>query len=307
MRIIVTGGAGFIGSHIVDTLIEHGHHVAIIDDFSSGLQRNVNRKATLFRLSVLDEEAISSIVSWFNADVICHQAAQPSLRRSIEEPEYDAKVNIIGTINVLNAAIEMNCKVVFASTSAVYDPSGWTPYQEDDDLAPNLPYGIAKMASEFYIKNSGQPFTILRYGNVYGERQVPVGENQLIPRCIRHILYGDDFVINGDGLQKRDFIYVGDIARANLLAIEGKLESGIYNCATNSANTVQTVCGFIRDNINKDHMFEFGDAKHGEVKESYLATKKLNEALSGKWRATNLFEGLELTIDWWLKNKELLK
>jgi UDP-glucose 4-epimerase len=147
-------------------------------------------------------------------DAICHQAAQPSLRRSIDDPAHDALVNIVGTINVIQAAKACGAHVVFASTSAVYDPAGGA-FTEDSPIRPNLPYGIAKATAEQYLQHSGISHTILRYGNVYGPRQIQVGENQLIPHCLAHILDGKPFVINGDGEQTRDFVYVEDIARAN--------------------------------------------------------------------------------------------
>jgi UDP-glucose 4-epimerase len=227
MRVLVTGGAGFIGSHIVDALLLRGHEVWVLDNFSSGHYANFDPPGAHVLLKDIVEFGPDDLSPF---DAICHQAAQPSLRRSIDDPAHDALVNIIGTINVIQAAKAYGAHVVFASTSAVYDPAGGA-FTEDSPIRPNLPYGIAKATAEQYLRHSGISHTILRYGNVYGPRQVQVGENQLIPHCLAHILDGKPFVINGDGEQTRDFVYVEDIARANVLATEGRV-NGTFNCAS---------------------------------------------------------------------------
>lgn len=298
MRVLVTGGAGFVGSHIVDMLIAHGHDVCVLDNFSSGHMLNLNDVGVnIFERDVRDAVAVMDITDRFQPDAICHQAAQPSLRKSIDDPAHDASVNIIGTLNVIQAATTCGAHVVFASTSAVYDPAGGT-FTEDSPIMPNLPYGIAKATAETYLRNSGVPHTILRYGNVYGPRQVQVGENQLVPHCLAHILDGRPFRINGDGKQTRDFVYVEDIARANVLAIEGKVQ-GTFNCGRGQPITVRTMCEALATLCTPwQGEFAYGPAKGGEARHVSLDSSKSGEHL-GWWAEANLMGSLKRTIAWW--------
>lgn len=303
MRILVTGGAGFIGSHIVDALLERGHEVAVLDNLSSGGGVNVPHHVELFTCDVMEhygESSVLGLVEMFRPDAICHQAAQPSLRKSIDDPARDAEVNIIGTINVIEAGRLYNAHVVFASTSAVYDPAGGF-FSEDSPLLPNLPYGIAKAAAEQYLRHSGLSHTILRYGNVYGPRQVPVGENQLIPHALAHIVDGAPFVINGDGVQSRDWVYVADIARANVRALEGKVQ-GTYNCGTGDDVAVNTICGLLKELTDWPGEWQHGPAKAGEARYVALDSKRARGALG--WRAATLLHvGLKQTIEAWQQER----
>jgi UDP-glucose 4-epimerase len=296
MRVLVTGGAGFIGSHIVDALLLRGHDVWAADDLSSGQKINIPA-ARLWACDITYGDGFLTTVETICPDVICHQAAQPSLRRSIDDPAHDALVNIVGTINVLQAAKACGAHVVFASTSAVYDPAGGA-FTEDSPIRPNLPYGIAKATAEQYLRHSGISHTILRYGNVYGPRQVQVGENQLIPHCLAHILDGQPFVINGDGEQTRDFVYVEDIARANVLVIEGRVQ-GVFNCGTGRGISVARVCGEIAALAGKHTVgFAHGPANPGEARYVTLDSRRAAGVLG--WRAgTTLIDGLREAIAWW--------
>lgn len=305
-KVLITGGAGFIGSHIVDACIVRGYDVQVIDDFSSGKPENVPGISVVSHKIEWTNQIVSFVMS-YKPDVICHQAAQPSLRRSIDDPVFDAEVNILGTLNVIKSAKRVGAHLIFASTSAVYDPNGELPYRESDCVKPHLPYGIAKATAERYIQDSGVSYTILRYGNVYGPRQIPVGENQLIPHCFNNFIYHDPFVINGDGMQTRDFVYVGDIAIANLMAMDKKPQ-GIFNCATGIPKSVNDVCESIlamfyfegEDNIDRENMklrFEYGPAKDGEVKHSLLDSSKAFETFG--WKANvSLEDGLRKTYEW---------
>lgn len=301
MRVLVAGGAGFIGSHIAALLIERGHDVLIMDDYSSGRKENLPPDARVFMPGSITyrndwqgmtTSAIDTAVSSFHPDAICHQAAQPSLRRSIDDPAHDATVNIIGTINVLRAALKHGSHVVFASTSAVYNPHGGV-FDEDSPIMPNLPYGIAKAAAENYIRASGVSATILRYGNVYGPRQVQVGENQLVPHALAHLKDGKPFQIHGDGDQTRDFVYVEDIARANVYALEERAR-GTYNAGTGRGVSVNQICAL----LDPAHDWQHGPRKAGEARHVALESSTAAQALG--WRAEiGLAEGLRRTADAW--------
>lgn len=297
MKVLVTGGAGFIGSHIVDALLERGHEVAVLDIVrpqppTEWWPCDISKKFA--------SVTIHSVVDAWHPDAICHQAAQPSLRKSIDDPMHDALINIVGTINVIEVARLHSAHVVFASTSAVYGPAGGF-FTEDSPLMPNLPYGIAKAAAETYLRHSGLSHTILRYGNVYGPRQVPVGENQLVPHALAHIFDGAPFVINGDGVQSRDWVYVADIARANVRALEGKVQ-GTYNCGTGDDVTVNTVCGLLKELTDWPGTWQHGEAKAGEARYVVLDSSAARKALG--WRAATLLHvGLKQTIAAWQQER----
>jgi UDP-glucose 4-epimerase len=296
-RILISGGAGFVGSHIADLAVFLGWKVAILDNLSTGKESNLNPSATFFRSSITDYPSLKSIVDIVRPDVICHQAAQPSLRTSLEKPAFDAQTNIIGTINVIEAAKEVGAHVILASTSAVYDATGNLPYLEDDDISPHLPYGISKAAAEMYVINSGISATVLRYGNAYGPRQLEVGENQLVPHCVHHLLHKTPFKINGDGMRSRDLIYVGDVARANMMVAEAKPQ-GVYNIANGVSFTINEVCAALAYHCRKpDYKFEYGEAKAGEAEHTLLHPGKAFETFG--WKAeTKLEDGLRRVVEW---------
>jgi UDP-glucose 4-epimerase len=293
MRVLVTGGAGFIGSHIVDALLLRGHEVHILDDLSSGRSDNAPMGAYWYAADVSKWDDLRATRSF---DAICHQAAQPSLRRSLDDPAHDALINIVGTLNVIRAARTCGAHVVFASTSAVYADSPHA-INEHSLKGPQTPYGLAKLTAERYLELSGIPYTVLRYGNVYGPRQVQVGENQLVPHCLAHLLDGTPFTIHGDGQQTRDFVYVGDIARANVLAIEGRVQ-GTFNCGTGHGTSVSEVCAILANLTDKPRAFRLGAAKAGEARHVALDSSRARDGLN--WTAqTPLTAGLRETVAWW--------
>lgn len=331
MKVLVTGGAGFIGSHIVDQLLLRGHEVLVMDDMSSGRKENLSGEypqlshwmpgSITYRSEPFHDHptrtAIDVAAQSFQPDVVCHQAAQPSLRRSIDDPAHDATVNIIGTLNVIAAAKSCGAHIVFASTSAVYATTGaayawhpafvsevtdtvmmrYGPLSEDSPLGPTTPYGLAKLTAERYIEMLSPSHTILRYGNVYGPRQRQVGENQLIPHCLAYLLDGKPFTIHGDGQQTRDFVYVGDIARANVQAIEGKVQ-GVFNAGTGKGTSVNEVCGQLRVLVDIDRPVMYGPAKAGEARHVALDSTRAKQQLG--WEAeTRLAAGLRETVAWW--------
>jgi UDP-glucose 4-epimerase len=295
--VLVTGGAGFIGSHIVDALLLRGHEVVVADDMSSGRIENIPA-VRRWACNIARDEFFATVEGG-GFDAICHQAAQPSLRRSLDDPAHDAAVNIVGTLNVIVAAKACGAHVVFASTSAVYDTANqeWPPFREDDDTIPVTPYGLAKLTAERYLELSGISHTILRYGNVYGPRQVQVGENQLVPHCLAHLLDGAPFVIHGDGQQTRDFVYVGDIARANVLAIEGRVQ-GTFNVGTGNGTSVSEVCAILANLCDKPRAFRLGAAKAGEARHVALDSSRARDVLGWVAQAP-LTAGLRETVAWW--------
>ena len=298
MRIMVTGGAGFIGSHIVDALIADGHSVLIVDDFSTGRRENLNKEAAFGLIDITRFEDLETFVGYFRPTHICHQAAQASLLRSEQHPDLDAHINILGTLNVIKLAQEFNARVVMASTSAVYAPSrDWVT--EESPCAPNRPYGISKYAAERYLEWSGLSYAILRYGNVYGPRQRPVGENQLIPRALDHLLLDKPFQVYGSGLNSRDFVYVGDIARANLMALQSD-KCGIFNAGTGITTCVNTVLSDLLRLTDQTYnrTFEHVEGKRGEPEYVNLCHWKSRDVL-GWMEETPLEKGLEKTIAWY--------
>ena len=304
MRVIVTGGAGFIGSHIVDALVAAGHTVWVCDDLSSGKMDNINPSARFEQCDIADPIQFLSFCGELHFDAICHQAAQSSLLRSVEEPDLDARVNILGTINVIQAARRAGARIVMASTSAVYaDFPQLQPYQEDGMLNPTRPYGIAKMAAEYYVRASGLRYTILRYGNVYGPRQVPVGENQLVPRALDYIYKGAPFVVNGDGEQTRDFVYVKDISEANVKAIESGV-TGIFNAGSGKQHSVNEVLVILKELTHFAGEFRHGPGKPNEPRRVLLDSTRAHRGL-GWWATIELFYGLLWTTQWYREKNRI--
>jgi UDP-glucose 4-epimerase len=228
MKILVTGGAGFIGSHIVDALLAAGHVVAVLDDLSSGSRDNLPPGVPLHVADIVDAAAVGRAVAAEKPDAICHQAAQMSVSRSVREPLFDAQVNCIGLINVLDAAVRQGCgRFVFASSGGVLYGDVTTPAPESTPANPVSPYGITKWVGErylkFYAEEHGLAAVALRYSNVYGPRQNPHGEAGVVAIFCKKLLAGEPATINGDGRYVRDYVYGPDVARANLIAITADL------------------------------------------------------------------------------------
>jgi len=273
--------------------------VMVIDDLSSGHPENINPAAEFHLTDIL---YMREWVMHFKPSAIIHLAAQPSLRKSIDDPVEDATVNILGTLAAIEAAKAVGAYVVMASTSAVYDSSGKPPHRETDRVAPNLPYGIAKAAAEAYLLNSGLSCAALRYGNFYGPRQRKVGENQLVPHCLGYLLRGEPFIINGDGFKTRDFVYVGDIARANVLAAEQRIP-GVYNCGTGNETHVGMICNELARLTESLPVFQHGPEKPGEARHVRLDSSKA----ASWWKAeTSITEGLRRTVAHELQQRDAI-
>lgn len=304
-RILVTGGCGFIGGHVVDALLRHNHCVMVIDNLSSGgiKSQPLPRSDLWFReWDILDLRLMDVIFHNFEPECVVHLAAQPSLQTSWKAADFDAQTNIIGTINLLGLCQRYKVKrFVFASTSAVYAPKTRMPYVENDPIGPQTPYGVSKAAAEYYIQISGLSYAILRLGNVYGPGQVPLGENQLIPRALAHIYQGEPFVINGDGEQRRDFVYVKDVAKAFVQASEQQV-SGIYNIACGKSTPIKRIVAALWSLADFPKQPQHGSEKPGELRDvclyNYLARVVLG------WKPMiPLARGLQETLEAWPKEQ----
>lgn len=299
MKVLVTGGAGFIGSHVTNRLIDAGAEVVVLDNLSSGTRESVHPRARLCEADICGE-GIRTLFDQERFDCVDHQAAQMNVRRSVDEPVFDARVNILGSLNLLQAAVATGVKkFVFASTGgAIYGEQLTFPADETHQTCPMSPYGIAKLAVEkyliFYEQVYGLPYTALRYANVYGPRQDPHGEAGVVAIFSQRLLAHEPAIINGDGEQTRDFIYVEDVVRANVLAVTTDLR-GIYNVGTGIETSVNVLYAYLAKHTGSTQRPRHGPSKAGEQQRSVLDNRKLQAAT--KWTPTvSLDEGLRHTV-----------
>jgi UDP-glucose 4-epimerase len=301
MRVVITGGAGFIGSNIADAFVARGDEVLVLDDLSTGREANVPRAARLEQRDIRSPEAGRALVA-FRPDVLCHLAAQLDVRVSVADPCHDADVNVVGTLRLLEACREAGTRrVLFASTGgAIYGEQDVFPCDETHPTRPISPYGCAKLAVEHYLHCYSAMYgfraTCLRYANVYGPRQSPHGEAGVVAIFARKLLSGVVPVINGDGSQTRDFVYVGDVVRANILALEKEL-SGAYNVGTGVETSVITLYDSIRRAAGSDVAAKHAPAKLGEQMRSSLDASALERATGFRPRTT-LDEGIRATVEY---------
>jgi len=318
MRVLVTGGAGFIGSHIVDAYVAAGHEVWVIDDLSRGKPENVNRAAGFRRMDLRSPE-LPGFLRQHRFDCINHHAAQIDVRVSVADPVRDATVNVLGSLNLLEAA--RVCKVprlIFASTGgAIYGEQRQFPAAEEHPTAPLSPYGVAKLSVEHYLDYYRQVHglhpVVLRYANVYGPRQDPAGEAGVVAIFCDRVLRQQRLIVYGDGEQTRDYVYVGDVARANLLALQcephgnrnnGKAASqsgdggGLaFNISTGIETSVNALVATLFVAADADSALTYQPARPGEQRRSVIAPGRAERALG--WRATtSLAEGLAKTLAW---------
>ena len=299
MKIVVTGGAGFIASHIVDAYVHRGHEVSIIDDFSTGQKRNVNPSAKVFDLDIANPKA-AQLIRELKPDVLNHHAAQMDVRRSVADPGFDARINIIGFVNLLEGCKDAGVrKVIFSSSGgAVYGDREPIPATEAHETLPLSPYGVSKLAGELYLgyyhMAFGLPYVALRYANVFGPRQSSQGEAGVVAIFIAHLLAGKPPVINGDGKQTRDYVFVGDVVAANIAALDAS-HVGAVNIGTGKETDVVTICNLLRDGVGSAVEAIHGPAKLGEQRRSCLEISLAQKVL-GWSPAVSLQEGLERTI-----------
>ena len=299
MKVLVTGGAGFIGSHVTDHLIDAGAEVVVVDNLSSGKHGKVNPRARLHEMDI-GAEGIRQLFEQEHFDCVDHHAAQMNVRRSVDDPIFDAQVNILGSLNLLQAAVATGVKkFVFASTGgAIYGEQLTFPADETHQTWPMSPYGIAKLSVEkyltFYHEVYGLSYTALRYANVYGPRQDPHGEAGVVAIFGQHLLAREPAIINGDGEQTRDFVYVDDVVRANVLAATTDLQ-GIYNVGTGIETSVNVLYAYLAKHTASAAAPQYGPAKAGEQRRSVLDSAKLQAATH--WRPiVSLDEGLRHTV-----------
>jgi len=302
LKVLITGGAGFIGSNVADGLLDKNYDVVIVDDLSNGKEENIPEKAKFYKCDIRDKK-IYDIFQAEKPDIVIHNAAQLSVRVSVENPLMDADINIMGGLNVINACNETKIKkIIFASSGGtVYGEQEYFPADENHPKNPVCPYGVAKLATENYLyyfyKTFGLKYISLRYANIYGPRQDPYGEAGVVAIFCRRILEGKNPIINGDGLQTRDYVYVGDAVDANIKAIESTFV-GPVNIGTCKETSVIELFKLLKQISGKDDIEKVhGPAKEGEQRRSQLSYRLAREVL-GWHPEVSIEKGLRLTYDW---------
>lgn len=299
MKVLLTGGAGFIGSHIADRLAADGHELVILDDLSTGHVEQVHPKARFYQMD-LGSPWLDELFRIEQPEAVVHQAAQASVRRSVQDPVFDASVNVLGIAALLQASVKHQVKrFLFASTGgALYGDADVTPTPEDFPTVPVSPYGASKLAGEVYLRTfhalHGLRYVALRYANVYGPRQDPHGEAGVVAIFTRRLLAKEPARINGDGRQTRDFVYVGDIAEANARALQSS-EIGSFNVGTGKETDITTIFSILRRLTGSEQPEQHGPALAGEQQRSVVDARKLEAAFGWK-PATTLEDGLTATV-----------
>lgn len=300
MRITVTGGAGFIGSHLVDRLIEDGHTVQVIDNLYTGNKEFVHSKAQFIELDIRDPK-LYSVLEEFRPDYIFHEAAQTEVSTSMSDPMLDCDINLMGLINLLNAAVKLDVKkFLMPSSAAVYGNLDTLPLNEEMIGNPSSFYGLTKLTTEHYLRiyheAFGLPYICYRYSNVFGPRQGNGGEGGVISIFAKAIVQGSPIIIYGDGKQTRDFIYVDDVVEANILGIQHQV-TGIYNVSTGISSSVNLLVDEFRNISGKDIEVVYDKPRLGDIRDSVLATDKSEKELlfTAKY---NLHDGLIKTYEY---------
>ncbi|HEY3969299.1 MAG TPA: NAD-dependent epimerase/dehydratase family protein [Planctomycetaceae bacterium] len=317
MRILVAGGAGFIGSHIVDGLLAKGHVVSVVDDLSSGRKENLPASVPLIVADVRDRARLQAAFDEVRPEAVCLQAAQLSVSRSVREPLFDAEVNLLGLLGVLENSVRVGAKkVVFASSGGVLYGDVFEPAPETTPANPISPYGISKWAGELYLqffaREHGLRTVALRYSNVYGPRQNPHGEAGVVAIFAQKMLAGQHVVVNGDGRYIRDYVYVSDVARANVLSLERDLPQTFtaINIGTGAATDVNELADQMRtfciaSAARAGRKLDVPPAAHGperagDLRSNLVANAKARELLG--WQPTvPVREGLRQTVEWFAK------
>jgi len=299
MKILITGGAGFIASQIADEYINLGHNVFVLDNLSTGFKENINPKATFIKEDICNK----SLTELFEAqqfDVVNHHAAQMDVRKSVADPTFDATTNILGTINLLQNSVKTGVKkFIFSSTGgAVYGEQKYFPADEIHPTSPLSPYGISKLTVEkylfFYNKQYGLNYSILRYANIYGPRQNPFGEAGVVAIFTSKLLVGEQPIINGDGTQTRDYVFVKDVVKANVKVLDDK-SSDILNVGTGIETNVNEIFNTLNKIINNGQVEKHGPAALGEQLRSVITSDKFYKKFN--WRpSTKLEGGLKETV-----------
>ena len=308
MNILVTGGAGFIGSHVVDAYIKDGHSVVVLDDLSMGRKENINSKARFIQMDIRSEK-VRDVFRAEQFDIVNHHAAQMDVRKSVEDPLFDASVNVVGTLNLLEHSRQCGVrKFIFASTGgAIYGEQDYFPADEQHPTRPLSPYGVSKLAIEkylhYYAEVHGLRYVVLRYANVYGPRQNPQGEAGVVAIFASKMLAGGQPVINGDGKQTRDYIFVEDVVKTNCLALNYD-SSGVFNIGTGMETSVNEIFNHMRELTGTKFMEQHGPPKKGEQQRSVLDSSKAKQTLS--WQpSVKLRDGLQQTVDFFKAHRNV--
>ncbi len=312
--VLVTGGAGFIGSHIVDEFINDGFDVIAVDDLSSGKRENLNPSASLEIGDITNKEFLSKLFEKYHIDYIIHHAAQIDVRKSVSDPIYDANINIMGLLNLLELAKEYGVKkFVFASSGGVvYGEPSKLPVDEIYPKGPLSPYGVSKLSSEYYLyyyyKTFGVPYVALRYGNVYGPRQDPHGEAGVIAIFIGRILENKELTVFGTGEQVRDYVFVKDVAKINRLSINLDIDGeGIddfaFNIGTGIGTSVNELIEYLKGLTGYALPPVYGPPRKGELQRIVLSPKKA-ERVFGFSSWMEMKDGLKITYDWFARRNE---
>jgi len=301
MKIMVTGGAGFIGSHVTDMMIEAGYEVIVVDDLSTGRRSNLNPHATFYEVDIRSSE-MERVFAQEKPEVICHHAAQMDVRRSMDDPLFDADINIIGSIKLAQLAIRHGTRkfIHISSGGAAYGEPEYLPCDEDHPIKPLCHYGASKYTFELYLHvfnaNYNLDYSVIRYPNVYGPRQDPHGEAGVVAIFTGRMLRGEELTINGSGEQVRDYVYVTDCARCNLMLLE-QGSGHVYNLGYGIGTTVNEIFEQLKNITGYTKQALYGPAKVGETFKIYLNAGRAERELG--WRPViPLEEGLKRTVDY---------
>jgi UDP-glucose 4-epimerase len=302
MKILITGGAGFIASQIAEAYLAAGHAVTIVDNLSTGRKANIPQGAAFVEADIRDAAAMNKLFSSTSFDLMSHHAAQMDVRKSVADPVFDASVNVLGVLTLLQECVRTGVKhVVFASSGgAIYGEQDFFPADETHPTRPISPYGVAKLTTEqylfYYYAVFGLNAVCLRYANIYGPRQNPEGEAGVVAIFANRMFAGQEPVINGEGKQTRDYVFVGDVVRANVAAV-GKTGFHIYNVGTGRETDVNHLFRVIRDAVGSTCPEQHGEAKKGEQLRSVLSHERIKKEL-GWTPSVSLEEGLARTVDY---------
>ncbi|SFA72322.1 MULTISPECIES: GDP-mannose 4,6-dehydratase [unclassified Bacillus (in: firmicutes)] len=304
MKIIVTGGLGFIGSNLVDRLIKEGFDTHVIDNLSTGKLQFLNPRAKFYQSDVLDVQKLNLIFEEVKPNAVFHLAAQIDVQTSIHNPVLDAQMNILGTLNILELCKNYNSKLIYSSSAAVYGTPLYLPVCEQHLIHPLSNYGISKYTPELYIRSYAQlysvKYTILRYSNVYGPRQMPKGEGGVISIFINKMIENEIPAIYGDGKQTRDFVYVEDVVSANLTALRAE-QNGTYNISTNKRLSINEIFEIINSILNKNIVPEYKPERLGDITHSCLDNNLAKMELN--WEPKySIIKGLTKTCHFIQKN-----
>jgi UDP-glucose 4-epimerase len=305
-KILVTGGAGFIASHLVDKLLENGYEVVVVDNLSTGSKKNLNKKAKLYKLDIQDKK-LDKVFGKEKPEAVFHYAAQISVRESVKDPIADAKTNVLGSLNILENCKKYGVKKIIFSSSggSIYGDTDIFPTNEECKESPLSPYAIAKLSIEkylyYYYKFFNLDYVSLRFANIYGPRQNSKGEAGVIAIFSEKILSGIQPTINGSGLQTRDFVFVGDIVKASILALE-KNEVGVFNLGTAQETNIKTIFKKINNILGNKFQESYGPSASGESERSCLDFSKVKKYLG--WVPNyDLDKGLIETVNWFKQNR----